>query len=237
MARIGSRHIRKRLIAFKVNGIDRVKTHNENTYRELFRYCQLAKSPPKDFIFPDDMDNVDCEQSLRNIHSKSIAFEKRKDLKFQEFWELNQELFIEPLDEDPIVIATKEPIPEKADKDTLYLKVDLRDTKRALVEAKRIINKHKRRFVFNSKAKYQLGIPQQFIRLEKILSYRVAYVKRQKHLKKEDRKKIPSRQKVFDDLVELKLVKKIYEKERDEKGKIIRILPDRAIDQSRGLNL
>jgi hypothetical protein len=225
-----SRWVQKRLFTFKVKGQDRHLSHLTRTYRELFRFSQLAENPPKEFIFPKVMDSVDSEDSLRNIHTvvtnivekfnektgekdKKIVKKREKDIhpdkKFREFWELNKELFIEPIDDTiPVEIVAK-PITDISDQDTLYLKIDLMDTDSALFHAQSIIETHRRDFKFESKAEFKISTHQKFIRLEKLLAYRIAYIHRQQHLDIEHRKDTPKRQETFDYLLELDLIKPI----------------------------
>jgi len=223
--------IKKRLLTFKLNGQERYLVHLKRTYRELFRYCQLADNRPEQFIFPDDMDEVNSDNSFRNIHGiitptkitenpddpdNSIEItlpnerinKKSPDKIFEKFWLLNRELFIEPVDEIIPVKVIKEPITELS-KEKLYLEIDLRDKESALFNMKLIIEKNIKKLKFVSKAPFQLSLDQQFIRLKTLMAYRLAYVMRQQHLKKYQRKDVPDRQEVYEFLIKKGLVNHI----------------------------
>lgn len=129
------------------------------------------------------MSEPDSDDALRNIHSRKekivkhrdgttsvkneLIFYSNPDKTFEDFWKLNRELFIEPPDVKAAEIVTK-PITDLSDKDSLYIKIDLNDTDRALFEAKNIIEKHRRKFKYVSKAKYQTFLSKHYIIFYKI---------------------------------------------------------------------
>ena len=174
----------KRLLTFPVNGERRSLGWSKVLYREWFRYAQLSPQPIPIEFGDLSLYGKDREYSHANIHERSYRknrkgdytsgrFNKVADIEFEKWWKDHRELFLEPSPDPAVEVLTKGRI--KADDDHLILRFDLRDYERAKFEFENLIAKHKRDYVFESKARFKPSIEQRSIQLSKLLTYRIAW--------------------------------------------------------------
>jgi hypothetical protein len=180
------RHVQKRFFKQKVKGEYRSLAWSKNVYREWFRYAQLSPlNYPKDF---GDLSEYGTESAYIDIHPvtpKIGRLYKDEDLEFNQWWKEKMDLFYEPPEQHIDRIVTKINPNEKEfqiDKNHLYLQINLSDLDKAVIEFNKVMVKEyykqkeaRKKFKFQSKAKYYPSLPQKNIRLQKLMIYRLAY--------------------------------------------------------------
>jgi hypothetical protein len=181
------KHVQKRFFKQKVKGEYRSLGWSKNVYREWFRYAQLSPLPyPKDF---GDLSEYGTNFAYENIHQIVPTVGrpyKDGDTEFNKWWKEKMDLFYEPSEQRKDRIVTKINPNEKDwpfdKKNYLYLQIDLSDLDKAVVEFNKVMVKEyykqrekRKKFKFQSKAKYYPSLPQKNIKLEKLMTYRLAY--------------------------------------------------------------
>jgi len=187
------RYVQKRLLRqrFKENGkhIYRTLGWSKSVYREWFRYAQLSPKPyPSEF---GDLSAYGTEYSDIDIHQLSDGgggkLNKNDDKEFNKWWKEVMDLFYEPSEQLNDRIVTKMGRdPNKKDwpidENYLYLQIDLRDLDKSVIEFNNVIKKEyekqkqkKKKFKFVSKAKFSPSLSPKNIRLQKLMTYRLAY--------------------------------------------------------------
>lgn len=180
------KYVQKRLFKQKVKGEFRSLGWSKLVYREWFRFAQLSPLPyPNDF---GDLSQYGTECSYIDVHQitpKVGRLRNDDDKEFNQWWKDKMDLFYEP-SEQPIDRIVTKIDPNSKDwpisPDLLYLQINLTDLDKAVIEFNKLMVKeydkkiaNQQKFEFKSKAQYYPSLPQKNIRLQKLMTYRLAY--------------------------------------------------------------
>jgi len=181
------KYVQKRFYKQKINSEYRSLGWSKTVYREWFRFAQLSPLP-----YPTQFGNLSTygtTDSDIDIHQRSEGGRLRKDddMEFNKWWKGVMDLFYEPSEQKIDRIVTKMGRdPNKTqwpiNPNYLYLQIDLSDLDKAVIEFNKVMAKEydkqkakKKKFKFQSKAKFYPSLQSKNIRLQKLMTYRLAY--------------------------------------------------------------